>query len=69
MLAIVVAAEATQGPHVGLGDHDHHVLDEVTVDNKAEISAEQDTCPMWVDLDLSFAQDGGEIVKDGINLG
>lgn len=66
-LAIVVAAKATQVPHVGLGDRDHHVLDEVIVDNEAEVSAEQDTRPMWVDLDLSLTQDGGEVVGDGIH--
>lgn len=63
-LAVVVATEATQAPHVRLGDRDHHVLDEVIVDNKAEVSAEQDTCPIWVDLDLSLVQDGGEVVGD-----
>lgn len=68
-LAIVVATEATQVPHVDLGHRDHHVLDEVIVDNEAKVSAEQDTCPMWVDLDLSLAQDGGEVVGDGIHLG
>lgn len=68
-MAIVVAAEATQAPRVGLGDRDHHELDEVIVDNEAEVSAEQDTCSMWVDLDLPLTQDGGEVVGDGIHLG
>lgn len=67
-LAIVVATEATQVPHVGLGDRDHHMLDEVIVDNEAEVSAEHDTCPMYIHLDLSFTQDGGEVVGDGIYL-
>lgn len=67
VLAIVVATEATQMPHVDLGHRDHHMLDEVIVDNKAKVSAEQDTCPMWVDLDLSLTQDGGEVVGDGIH--
>lgn len=69
MLAIVVATEATQAPHVGLGNCDHHMLDEVIVNNEAKVSAEQDTCPMWVDLDLSLAHEGGEVVGDGIHLG
>lgn len=67
-LAIVVATEATQAPHVGLGDRDHHMPDKVILDNEAKVSAEQDTCPMYIDLDLSLAQDGGEVVGDGIHL-